>query len=117
MAKIIGFAKMHVFSFSPRKGTAAADMQNKVANKVIKERSRILRELDIELGLQFRRQFIGETAQVLIENNNGRLSGRSERYFTVKIDKTEKEHKNNSIFRVKLIENSKSGMLGEMPHH
>ncbi len=112
MAKIVGFAKMHVFSFSPRKGTAAADMQDTVDNKVIKERSQILRELDIELGLKYRRQFIGETAQVLIENNNGQLSGRSERYFTVNIDKTEKEHKNNSIVRVKLVENRENGMAG-----
>ena len=112
MAKTIGFAKMHVFSFSPRKGTAAADMQDQVQSRVIKERSQILRELDIELGLQYRRQFIGETAQVLIENNNGQLSGRSERYFAVNIDKTEKKHKNNCIVRVRLIENSESGMIG-----
>jgi threonylcarbamoyladenosine tRNA methylthiotransferase MtaB len=116
MAKIIGFAKMHVFSFSPRKGTAAADMQDTVDNKVIKERSQILRDLDIELGLKYRRQFLGETAQVLIENNNGQLSGRSERYFTVNIDKTEKKHKNNNIVRVTLIENSESGMFGKISH-
>ncbi len=112
MAKTIGFAKMHVFSFSPRKGTAAADMQDQVHSRVIKERSQILRELDIELGLQYRRQFIGETAQVLIENNNGQLSGRSERYFAVNIDKTEKKHKSNCIVRVRLIGNSESGMMG-----
>ena len=112
MAKIIGFAKMHVFSFSSRKGTAAADMQDNVDNKVIKERSQILRDLDIELGLNYRRQFIGETAQVLIENNNGQLSGRSERYFTVYLNKTAKKQKTNSIVGVKLIENGKSGMTG-----
>jgi threonylcarbamoyladenosine tRNA methylthiotransferase MtaB len=114
MANIVGFAKMHVFSFSPRKGTAAVDMQDQVDNKVIKERSQILRDLDVELGLKFRLQFLGETAQVLIENNNGQLSGRSERYFTVNIDKAEKEHKNNSIVEVKLFENSESGMTGSI---
>ncbi|MBN2594135.1 MAG: MiaB/RimO family radical SAM methylthiotransferase, partial [Sedimentisphaerales bacterium] len=114
MAKIIGFAKMHVFSFSPRKGTAAADMQDHVSNKVIKERSQILRDLDIELGLKFRLQFIGENAQVLIENNNGQLSGRSERYFTVKIGKAGKGRKNNSIVGVRLIENGEFGMTGSI---
>ncbi|MFC1792429.1 tRNA (N(6)-L-threonylcarbamoyladenosine(37)-C(2))-methylthiotransferase MtaB [Planctomycetota bacterium] len=112
MAKIIGFAKMHVFSFSPRKGTAAADMQESIDNKVIKERSQILRDLDIELGLKYRRQFIGETARILIENNNGQLSGRSERYFTVYLKKTEKKHKTNIIAEVKLIENRENGMTG-----
>ena len=98
--------------FSSRKGTAAADMQDNVDNKVITERSQILRDLDIELGLNYRRQFIGETAQVLIENNNGQLSGRSERYFTVYLNKTAKKQKTNSIVGVKLIENGKSGMTG-----
>jgi len=112
MAKIVGFAKMHVFSFSPRRGTAAADMQESIDNKVIKERSQILRELDIELGLKYRRQFIGETARILIENNNGQLSGRSERYFTVYLKKTEKKQKTNSIVGVKLIENREYGMVG-----
>ena len=37
IAKVIGFAKMHVFSLSPRKGTAAAEMQDTVNNIVTKE--------------------------------------------------------------------------------
>jgi threonylcarbamoyladenosine tRNA methylthiotransferase MtaB len=112
VAKVIGFAKMHVFSFSPRKGTAAADMQDTVDNKVIKERSKILRELDTELGLQYRRQFLGETARILIENNNGQLYGRSERYFKVYLKKIEEIKKRNNVIKVKLIENREDGMVG-----
>jgi len=112
MAKFVGFAKMHVFTFSPRRGTAAADMQESIDNKVIKQRSKILRDLNIELGLKYRRQFIGETAEILIEKNNGQLSGRSERYFTVYLNKTEKKQKRNSIVGVKLIENRENGMAG-----
>jgi len=112
MAKTVGFAKMHVFSFSPRKGTTAADMQDTVDNKVIKERSQILRELDLELGLKYRRQFIGETARILIESNNGQLSGRSERYFKVHFDKPVTKQKRNSIVRVKLVKNRENGMAG-----
>jgi len=116
MAKIIGFAKMHVFTFSPRKGTAAADMQDFIDNKVIKQRSKILRDLNIELGLKYRRQFIGETAEILIEKDNGQCSGRSERYFTVYLNKTEKKQKRNSIVGVKLIENRENGMAGTISH-
>jgi len=112
MAKIVGFAKMHVFTFSPRRGTAAADMQDSIDNKVIKQRSKILRDLDIELGLKYRRQFIGETAEILIEKDNGQRSGRSERYFTVYLNKTEEKQKRNSIVGVKLIENRENGMAG-----
>jgi len=103
---------MHVFTFSPRRGTAAADMQESIANKVIKQRSKILRDLDIELGLKYRRQFIGETAEILIEKDNGQRSGRSERYFTVYLNKTEKKQKRNSIVGAKLIENRENGMAG-----
>jgi len=112
MAQTVGFAKMHVFSFSPRKGTFAAKMQDTVDNKVIKERSKILRELDIELGSKYRRRFLGETARILIENNNGQISGRSERYFTVYLNKIEKKQKRNNIVEVKLIENKENGMIG-----
>jgi len=116
IAKVIGFAKMHVFSFSPRKSTAAADMQDTVDNKVIKERSQILRDLDIELGLKYRRQFLGETAEILIEEDNGQLSGRSERYFTVYLNKTANNQKRNRIIKVNLVKNSKDGVFGKLPN-
>jgi threonylcarbamoyladenosine tRNA methylthiotransferase MtaB len=86
LAREVGFAKMHVFAFSPRKGTAAAQMRPKIAPPVIKARSKILRDLDEELQADFRAQFLDETAQVLIEENaNGLPAGRAERYFEVRI--------------------------------
>jgi threonylcarbamoyladenosine tRNA methylthiotransferase MtaB len=81
----IAFAKMHVFVFSARKGTAAARMQPKVPPEVKKSRSKILRDLDLALQSRFRAQFLGETAQVLIETINGQPAGRAERYFEVEV--------------------------------
>ncbi|MEA3226354.1 MAG: tRNA (N(6)-L-threonylcarbamoyladenosine(37)-C(2))-methylthiotransferase MtaB, partial [Planctomycetota bacterium] len=69
LARDVGFAKMHVFSFSPRKGTVAAEMEAAVDNRVIKKRSEILHALSIELGLEYRSHFIGKTAQVLLETD------------------------------------------------
>lgn len=86
LAKEVAFAKMHVFAFSSRKGTAAARMRPKVAPAAIKARSQTLRALDRDLQAQFRDQFLGETAQVLIETTDGTLlTGRAERYFEVEI--------------------------------
>jgi len=113
LARETGFAKMHVFSFSPRKGTTAAVMQGAVNNEVIKERSRILRNLDIELGRKFREQFVGETAAILVENSNGGAWGRSERYFMVYLQKSGLICKKNELVRVKLTENSKDGIAGQ----
>jgi hypothetical protein len=41
--------------------------------------------LDLALQSQFRSQFLGETAQVLIESTNGHAGGRAERYFEVEV--------------------------------
>jgi len=80
--KEVGFSKTHVFSFSPRRGTPAARMRPAVPTQVIKERSRILHELDRTLRQRFRRQFIGEEVSVIIEALDP-PRGRCQRYFMV----------------------------------
>lgn len=117
LAKEAGFAKMHIFSFSPRKGTAAASMQDAVDNRVIKERSGILRDLESELGRAYRQQFVGESAEILIENNDGQACGRSERYFMVYLAKSAKKPARNELVRAKLLENSKNGVIGQIQMH
>jgi threonylcarbamoyladenosine tRNA methylthiotransferase MtaB len=84
LAKKIGFAKMHVFRFSPREGTAAAKMQKTVNADVIKRRSSRLRGLDKKLGAEFRGQFLGERVEVLVEKTQP-AQGRCERYFMVEL--------------------------------
>ena len=112
LAKYVGFAKMHIFSFSPRKGTPAASMQDAVDTKVIKQRVRILHDLNTELSSKFRRQFIGETATVLMENSNQQPRGRSERYFMVYLEESGKKLTKNELVTVKLIKNAENGLIG-----
>jgi threonylcarbamoyladenosine tRNA methylthiotransferase MtaB len=114
LAKEAGFAKMHVFSFSKRAGTAAAGLQGTVNNRVIKEHSQILRDLDAELGYKFRQQFVGETAEILVENSDGRCKGRSERYFMVYLEKTGENPQKGELVRVRLIKNSENGITGQI---
>lgn len=85
LAKQVGFAKMHIFPFSPRKGTSAAKMSDKLPSEVIKERARILNELDKELSEKFRRRFIGEQAAVIVEATHPFAKGRTERYFMLRL--------------------------------
>jgi threonylcarbamoyladenosine tRNA methylthiotransferase MtaB len=112
LAREVGFAKIHVFSFSPRKGTAAAGLNNKVDKRLIKNRSKILLQLDKELGYKFRQQFIGETATILTENANGKTYGRSERYFVVYIKNAQKPVGKNELIKVKLTENTETATIG-----
>ena len=114
LAKEAGFAKMHVFSFSKRAGTAAAGLQGTVNNEVMKRRSQILCELDAELGWKFRQQFVGEKAEILVENSDGRYKGRSERYFMVYLEKTGENLQKGELVRVKLVKNSVNGLIGQV---
>jgi threonylcarbamoyladenosine tRNA methylthiotransferase MtaB len=113
-----GFAKIHVFRFSPREGTPAARMQGAIASKVINARSDQLLELDKTSGYNFREQFLGKNETVLIENEAGRSSGRSERYFMVHIDLPANSGgafnlKKNDLVKVLLIKNTSNGMTGK----
>jgi threonylcarbamoyladenosine tRNA methylthiotransferase MtaB len=114
LAKHVGFAKMHVFSFSLRQGTAAASMKDSVAGSITRGRAKLLQGLDRHLGAKFRQQFVGETTEVLLEEDGGRACGRSERYFRVYLDKTDTKLRRNQVVRVKLLENTRNGMIGKL---
>ena len=114
LARDVGFAKMHIFSFSPRKGTPAATMQDTIDNRVIKQRVQLLCDLNNQLASKFREQFLGETATVLTENSNQPPCGRSERYFMVYLEKEAKKLGKNQLIRVKLIQNAENGLIGKL---
>jgi threonylcarbamoyladenosine tRNA methylthiotransferase MtaB len=54
------FTYLHVFTYSPRPGTPAAEIKNQVPIHVARERNRVLRELAAEKKLSFMRSFVGE---------------------------------------------------------
>jgi threonylcarbamoyladenosine tRNA methylthiotransferase MtaB len=87
-----GFVHVHAFPFSPRPGTAAARWGKQfVPGPVVNERMDILRDSSIVHGHEFRRQFVGETVEVLVEDDAndagpGARHGRCERYFDVRFD-------------------------------
>lgn len=62
-----GFFEMHIFPFSPRKGTVAAGMKEQVSGEVKKHRSRRLLELEKEQSRQYRSRFVGREETVLFE--------------------------------------------------
>lgn len=87
MVKFAEFAKIHVFSFSRRKGTAAYNMKGQIPSQIIKQRSTALSELDKQLQKEFRQKFAGEKISVVVENEKHQ-TGRCERYFEVKLKNT-----------------------------
>ena len=59
------FSYLHVFSFSQRPGTRAAEFANQVAASVVKQRARELRALGEEKVREFRRSQVGRELRVL----------------------------------------------------
>jgi len=113
LAEKAGFARIHVFSFSMRKGTAAYNMKPKIKPHIIKDRASRLKNLADQLAYSYRNQFIGQTANVLIETvKDGTASGRAERYFEVKIEDPQCRLRKNDIVKATLTENSDTNIRG-----
>lgn len=65
--KAVKFSRVHVFKYSVREGTKAAEMENQVHDSVKAQRSRMLIDLAGSTARDFMKQFIGKTMPVLIE--------------------------------------------------
>jgi threonylcarbamoyladenosine tRNA methylthiotransferase MtaB len=64
----VGFSKLHVFRYSARPGTAAADMGSLVPAEVKRERSKRLIALGNEIRAEFLRNHLSRPLQVLVED-------------------------------------------------
>lgn len=63
----VNFYEMHVFKYSKRKGTRAAEMENQVPEPIKTKRSNILLELTRECSKRYRSFWIGREVDVLLE--------------------------------------------------
>ena len=77
-----GFSRLHVFPFSARPGTAAADLDGGVAPEQMRERRARLGEVAAELSTAYRRSLAGVRDQVVLEG----FAGLSGRYQRVRVD-------------------------------
>lgn len=74
-AKEISFSKIHVFKYSPRKGTPAAGFSGQVEPLVKEERSNRLIALSNAGTLEFNSKFVGRTLPVLVEREVRTMEG------------------------------------------
>jgi threonylcarbamoyladenosine tRNA methylthiotransferase MtaB len=65
------FTYLHVFTYSERPGTPAAEASNQVPLPVRKERNRVLRELAARKNLEFRRRMVGKTLSAVTLEQRG----------------------------------------------
>jgi threonylcarbamoyladenosine tRNA methylthiotransferase MtaB len=92
-----GFAltHLHVFSYSPRPGTSAAEMKEQVPASVKKKRSEMLRLLGSEKNLMFRKKILETVMNVVVEAKSDAskdmLTGLTDNYIRVFIDGADDE--------------------------
>ncbi len=75
VAEEVGFSKIHIFSYSPRRGTPAAELPGRVPADVIAERRARLEELERRLADAYRRSLLGRRLDVLVEGNDSERPG------------------------------------------
>ena len=113
-AEKIGFAKIHVFQYSPRHGTPAARMKQ-IPQKVKAERAERLKSLGASLHENYMKKLIGKTVPVLFERENCTEfhQGYAPDYTLVKIPrKNSKKSLRNMIFCVKIESSMSDYCLG-----
>lgn len=108
----IRFAKLHVFKYSPRKGTVAAKMKNQIDSAVKEKRSHKLIELSNECEIEFLDRYIGKKVKVLFEKQDGKyIKGHTTNYLVVKVKEEKLE---NQIKEVKIVSRGELELIGEM---
>jgi threonylcarbamoyladenosine tRNA methylthiotransferase MtaB len=83
VAEAVGFSKIHIFPFSPRKTTAAAEMTGQVSPAVKSERAQRLAELEATLRERYFASLLGRHSRVLVETASpadGTVAGTTGRY-------------------------------------
>ena len=87
VAEEVGFSKVHIFPFSPRRTTPAAEMPDQVPPPVKAERVERLAELERRLAERYYRSLLGRELQVMVESpvaeRPGYIYGTSCRYAIV----------------------------------
>ena len=110
--KEVKLYKMHVFQYSPRKGTRAAVMPNQIDGNIKEARSKKLIELSNENQKMYNQQLVGKEVEVLFEDREEEdgityFRGHTQNYILVKY-KTD-ENLENTLKNVKILE------LSELP--
>lgn len=105
----IDFYRLHVFKYSPRRGTVAEKMPNQIDGNKKEERSNKLIELSNSTENKHNQSYIGKTVKVLFEEfEDGFFKGHTTNYMMVKVAGEEEQSDKfvNKILDVKIKENN-----------
>lgn len=109
------FLHLHIFPYSKRAGTPAADMPNQVPEAVKKERLHRLQEQQRKIKAELLESFVNstDTVEVLFENGDGEyIQGHTPSFIEVKVKC--KENKSGEFIRVKPTHTDGEFVFGEL---
>ena len=107
--KEIDFYRLHVFKYSPRRGTVAEKMTKQIEGNKKEERRNKLIELSNSMENKHNQSYIGKTVKVLFEEfEDGFFKGHTTNYMMVKVAGEEEQSDKfvNKILDVKIRENN-----------
>lgn len=98
----VRFYEMHIFKYSRREGTAAASMPAQVPEQIKTRRSNALLALEKRQSAEFRRHYIGNGAEVLLEEEKeiegtSYLIGHTRDYVKAAVERTPELHVNDTV--------------------
>jgi len=106
-------ARIHVFPFSARPGTAAASMPDQVSPQTKKERAKRMCAIARQSANAFQRRFLGRTLDVLWEKQKaGQWNGLTDNYIRVWVASS--QNLANRIVPARLLEWTNQGLCGEL---
>ena len=80
------YTYLHVFPFSVRPGTAAAELPDRVPGDVAAARSRLLREMALDKKERYLRGRAGTVADIVVEGSRERIAGVTGDYLRTRIE-------------------------------
>ena len=111
----MGFAKIHVFPYSKRRGTAAATFAGQVGDAEKKRRVAELMQLGEQSSLEFRRRMLSQTVPVLLERaDGGQAEGLTPNYQRVFIVAAETGLAENQLVQAELSGIQAEGFAGRL---
>ena len=103
--KSVDFYRMHIFKYSPRRGTVAEKMPKQVDGNIKEERSSNLIELSNNNENRHNKEYIGKTVNVLFEEyEDGAYKGHTTNYMMVEVPEKGEKDVINHIEKIKIID-------------
>ena len=114
MCRQVGFSKIHIFPFSPRADTPAAELPDQVPATVRKDRVHRLDSVQQQLASQYYSGLIGDKLEVLVERSAkdrpGHVRGTDRRYVPVTLPGDQDEI--GQLVEVRAVSQDETGVEG-----